>query len=175
MHGDVRWVAATNRDLGAMIANGTFREDLYHRLAVFPVELPSLRDRRDDIVPLAEQLLARSAAELGRSGLAMSESVRETLRDAPWTGNVRELRNTLERAVILTDGTLIDSAHLVLDPRSLAVHAAPAALRTLDEIERDAIMATLSAVGGNRKDAAERLGIGVRTLYERLKRYGEDD
>jgi two-component system, NtrC family, response regulator AtoC len=166
---DVRWIAATNRDLGAMRAAGTFREDLYHRLAVFPVRLPPLRERRQDILPLAGVLLVRIAGELGRPKLELDEGARRRIAGADWPGNVRELANTLERATILAGGDTISAGHLTVEPA-----AAPAAgpLRTMVELERDALGRALAECGGNRRRAAEQLGIGLRTLYEKLKRYG---
>ena len=167
---DVRWVAATNRDLKAMIAEGTFREDLYHRLAVFPVQLPPLRDRPEDIVPLAELLLKRIGPDLGRPGLTLGASAHAPLLAPDWPGNVRELRNTLERAAILADGDSIsaDDLSLVLPGGSVApVGRAP----TMAEAERAAIVSALDLHDGNRRKAAEHLGIGLRTLYDKLKRY----
>ena len=165
---DVRWIAATNRDLDAMIRSGDFREDLYHRLAVFPIELPPLRDRVSDIAPIAETLLARIAADLGRSALRLDDDAIRRIQQAPWPGNVRELNNTLERAAILAEGDVIRGTDL---PLTSGVSRPAEESRTMTDIERDAIREALDEVGGNRRLAAERLGIGVRTLYEKLKRY----
>lgn len=167
---DVRWIAATNRDLAARVASGDFREDLYHRLAVFPIHLPPLRERRRDIPPLAETLLARLAIELGRPVLQLDESARKRIETAHWSGNIRELANALERAAILTEGETIRGGDLGVEtaPRSQE----PGNSRTMIAIEEEAIRRTLEEVGGNRRRAAERLGIGVRTLYEKLKKYG---
>ena len=165
---DVRWIAATNRDLGAMRADGTFREDLYHRLAVFPVRLPPLRERRQDILPLAGVLLARIAGELGRPQPELDESARRRIAEAEWPGNVRELANTLERACILAGGGTIGARHLTVEP---AAATPPGPVRTMVELEREALARALAECGGNRRRAAERLGIGLRTLYEKLKRY----
>ncbi len=167
---DVRWIAATNRDLTGMVARGGFREDLYHRLAVFPVELPPLRARREDIAPLADRLLAQLAAGLGRPELRLTEEARRALTAAPWPGNVRELANVLERSAILADGAQIGADDLALLPAVPAAAAGEPA--TMTELERDAIERALAATGGNRRQAAARLGIGLRTLYEKLKRYG---
>jgi two-component system response regulator FlrC len=172
---DIRLVAATNRDLEAMVDAGQFREDLYHRLAVFPVELPPLRERREDIVPIAETLLARIAASLGRPALALTDGAKRALVAAPWRGNVRELANTLERAAILAEGGTLDEDLVTpaRKPRAASAARPPAGeRRTLEDLERDAIERALNEFEGNRRKAAERLGIGLRTLYEKLKRYG---
>jgi len=170
---DVRWIAATNRDVRAMVADGRFRDDLYHRLAVFPIRLPPLRERPADIIPLATVLLSRIGGDLGRPGLALTAAAARHLRGALWPGNVRELANVLERAAILADGDSIDDAHLLVDPLAGGGAAArePESVR-MEDIERGAIERALAAVDGNRRRAAERLGIGVRTLYEKIKRYG---
>ena len=174
---DVRWIAATHRDLKAMVRAGTFRDDLYHRLAVFPVRMPPLRERREDIVPLAETLLAQLAAQAGRTPAPrLDEAANRRLTAAPWPGNVRELRNALERAIILSDGGELRPEHLAIDAD--VFDEAPAGDRvslsegSLEELEKRAIERSLAGVGGNRRAAAEQLGIGLRTLYEKLKRYG---
>ncbi len=181
LRADVRWVAATNRDLPAMIADGRFREDLFHRLAVFPIVLPPLRERREDLEPLAERLLARACASLGRRPLGLAPAARALLHQARWSGNVRELANSLERAAILADGDLLRAEDLAIPglgrvatdaptrPSSPAPEGPP---RALHDLERDAIEAALRHFEGNRTRAAEALGIGVRTLYDKIKRYG---
>lgn len=161
---DVRIVAATNRDLEVRVREGSFREDLYYRLAVFPVRLPPLRERRADIVPLARTLLARIGADLGRRGLRLADSALEALAGGDWPGNVRELSNALERAAILADTDVITL--------SAPPARAPAAAPSLAEAETAAIRAALDLHGGNRRRAAEHLGIGERTLYDKLKAYG---
>jgi two-component system response regulator AtoC len=165
---DVRWVAATNRDIGAMLQTGAFREDLYHRLAVFPLRMPPLRERPGDIVPLAETLLRRIGRELGRPSLNLDPEVRKWVRTERWPGNIRQLANSLERAAILTEGDLIRVADMAL---AASPEPAPTQVRTLAEIEKQAILQALEEVGGNRRQAAARLGMGLRTLYEKLKRY----
>ena len=191
---DVRWIAATNRDLPAMISAGKFREDLFHRLAVFPVYLPPLRDRHEDIGPLAERLLARACADLGRRPLKLSPDARAQLHRARWPGNVRELANSLERAAILADGDLVSARDLTIpgfgqadtpephSPNPAAPAPAPAPAprpdatpRPLVDLEREAVESALRHFSGNRTRAAEALGIGVRTLYDKLKRYGFDE
>jgi len=166
---DVRWIAATNRNLEEMVSARTFREDLYHRLAVFPVRLPPLRERRRDLLPLAEALLARVAADLGRPPLKLDDLARERIEKGIWRGNVRELGNALERAAILADGDVVRGEDFQV---AMASPLADIAGGTMEEIERGAIERALAETGGNRRRAAERLGIGERTLYDKLKRYG---
>jgi len=171
---DVRWIAATNRDLRAMIDEGRFREDLYHRLAVFPIKLPPLRERAHDVLPLAKALLARIARDLKRSMPKLTPAAEKRLVTAAWRGNVRELANTLERAAILADNDTIDAAHIWLEDSGAKPAARSDEVRPLAELEKDAILHALDIVGGNRRRAAELLGIGERTLYDKLKRYGVD-
>ncbi len=177
LEADVRWIAATNRDLRTMVARGTFREDLYHRLAVFPIRLPPLRERKADVLPLARGLLERIGRELGRPTPRLTAEAERRIEGASWRGNVRELANALERATILADGEpggLIDAAHLWLDerePQSTEPISTSEGVRPLAELEREAILRALAAVDGNRRRAAELLGIGERTLYDKLKKY----
>jgi len=170
---NVRWITATNRDLGKMMAEGTFREDLYHRVSVFPIEIPPLRDRREDIIPLAEMLLERISRELGRASLELGDGAREALVGADWPGNVRELANVLERAAILSEGSTLNAAFLQPSPtlQSQSPTSAGASSRTLEDMERAAIEDALRRYEGHRQKAAEELGIGLRTLYDKLKRY----
>ena len=170
LEADVRWVAATNRDVETLRATGALREDLYHRLAGFPIRLPPLRERRRDIEPLAETLLAQVGASLGRTRLTFGADARQKILEARWPGNVRELVNALERAAIMAEGDEIRAEHLELSDGG-AMHPARTASATLDDIEREAIEEALAAAGGNRRAAADRLGIGLRTLYDKLKRY----
>jgi two-component system, NtrC family, response regulator AtoC len=177
---DLRLVAATNRDLAAELAAGRFRADLYHRLAVFPIALPPLRARPGDILPLGRALLERIGARLGRPGLRLTAEAEARLRGHPWPGNVRELENVLERAAILAAGPELQASDLLLGPPGATAPAAGgAALPELDgslrDLEREAIRRALAATGGHRKQAAERLGIGLRTLYDKLKEYKLDE
>jgi len=170
---DVRWIAATNRDLGEMMRKGAFREDLYHRLSVFPVRLPPLRERRDDIPHLARHLLARTARDLGKPALTLSDDALALLRGADWPGNIRELANVLERSAIMAERDAITADDLALLPGGVG-EATVSTPTTVSEAERDAIARALAATSGNRRLAAARLGIGLRTLYDKLKRYGLD-
>jgi two-component system response regulator AtoC len=169
---DVRWVAATNRDLREMMTSGRFREDLYHRLAVFPIRLPALRERRADLIPMARHLLSSIAPRLGRPSLALGGDAERKLLAWHWPGNARELANVLERATILANGDRITPDEIMLEPSGSGAAAAATGLRPLVDMERDAIAGALAAVGGNRRRAAELLGIAERTLYDKLKRYG---
>ena len=144
-------------------------------LAVFPIRLPPLRERREDIVPLAETLLAQLSASARRSPAARLDGATKTrLQGEAWRGNVRELRNVLERAMILADGALIKPEHLWIDTSSAPVSASlveSSSDGSLAELERQTIDRTLAALGGNRRQAAAKLGIGLRTLYDKMKRY----
>ena len=164
-----RLVAATNRGLDAEVAAGRFRQDLYYRLNVIRVEVPALRDRRDDLPALVAHFVELHGTRMGRRP-AVSNAVMKRLMSYPWPGNVRELSNVIERACILCDGSTIDLEHL---PGELADGpAAPTALKTaVEEFERKHIAWVLRAAGGNRDRAAEMLGIDAATLYRRLAKY----
>jgi two-component system response regulator AtoC len=169
---DVRIVAATNSDLSEQMRADRFREDLYHRLAVFPIRIPPLRERLADIIPLAEDLLARIARLLGRPSLTLDAAARARLLSYSWPGNVRELGNVLERAAILAEGTVLGAEFILTGPLQSASHGpGDAAAERLEDLEKDAIRRVLALTGGNRKQAAARLGIGLRTLYDKLKVY----
>ena len=171
---DVRVIAATNRDLAVMIADGSFREDLFYRLNVIEVVLPPLRERREDIPALAEHFMARAAGKLGRDVRLSADAVERLLR-YPWPGNVRELENALERAAILARGDAVTPEDLPPHVAAgLSLGPSPALPRqtTLAETERDHILTTLERFGRNHSAAAEALGIGRTTLWRKLKEYG---
>jgi two-component system response regulator FlrC len=172
IHVDVRFVAATNRQLEQEMAAGRFREDLYHRLAVFPVHLPPLRERPGDILPLAHHLLEGIARQFGQKRLVLDEQAANLLQRHSWPGNVRELGNALERAAILADGETLTSEHFMLTSANEHRPNIVATGTTLRELERVAIQQALASCDGHRKKAAEALGIGLRTLYEKIKEYG---
>jgi two-component system response regulator FlrC len=172
---DIRLVAATNRNLREELSVGRFREDLYHRLAVFPVRVPPLSERPGDIVALAEHLLMRIARQLGRGRLDLDRGAQERLLAYDWPGNVRELYNVLERASILAERPTLSAEDLFgLDALVVAtdMRGGEALDKSLDELEKEAIRRALAATGGHRKQAAARLGIGLRTLYLKLRQYG---
>jgi two-component system response regulator FlrC len=167
---DVRVIAATNRDLQRLVAERIFREDLYYRLSVFPILLPSLRERPADILPLAARILQQANRRFGKRIVGFAGDVPALLQEYAWPGNIRELQNVVERAVILCRDERIPSAHLHLSV-SPPVPSADAP-KTLMDLEREAILSALAAHKGNRRKAADQLGIGLRTLYTRLREYG---
>jgi DNA-binding NtrC family response regulator len=171
---DVRLIAATNRDLEADVAAGRFREDLYYRLAVVPVELPPLRARDDDVRLLAEYYLRRAAQEHGRPASRIDAGALRLLRAYPWPGNVRQLRNAMERAVLLADGAVIRAAHLPAEVRTPAPESGDgfSAWGTLAEVEKRYIARVLDQTGGHMAHAAEVLGIHRNTLRRKLEGYG---
>ena len=168
---DVRVIGATNRDLRQMVADGKFRDDLYYRLSVFPIALPALRQRPADLLPLADHILRQAARRFGKRIAGFTEEAQALLEQYPWPGNIRELQNVLERAAILCRGGQIAATDLNLSSAT-SLSTRPAEAKTLRDIEREAILAALEANAGNRRKAAEQLGIGLRTLYDRLKQYG---
>ena len=173
---DVRVLAASNRDLAAAVARGAFREDLYYRLNVFPLPIPPLRARAQDIVPMAQRILASLAGRLDRHGLELSDAALERMLCHPWPGNFRELENVIQRAAIIAPGRVIEAEHLALAPPAgfTAVTAearAPAATTDIKSLERTHILETLAAVNGSRKLAVRRLGISERTLRYKLQQY----
>jgi transcriptional regulator with PAS, ATPase and Fis domain len=168
---NVRVLAATNRDLLADVHAARFRQDLYYRLRVVEIVVPPLRERRDDLLPLARQLLAASAKRFGKKVPALTPEAANLLLRYAWPGNVRELENALERAVALarSDRIGVDDLPPEIGTAIPAVGLIGDEVRPLAEIERDYITAALRASGGNRAKAADRLGIGVATLYRKLK------
>lgn len=173
LEADVRWVAATNRNLRSMMDRGEFREDLYHRLAVFPIQLPALRERPADLLPIARSLLARICQNIGRPLLRLTPEAEIKLAAHHWPGNVRELANALERASILSEGDAIVADDLWLEAADPAASSRGEdnQVRHLIDVERDAIRRALESVQGNRRKAADLLGIGERTLYDKIKKY----
>ncbi|WP_153109253.1 sigma-54-dependent transcriptional regulator [Propionivibrio limicola] len=192
---DIRLIATSNRDMAEAVAKGVLREDVYYRLNVFPLLIPSLRQRREDIVPLARHFLAEHGGRAGRPGLRLSPPAEQALRDYGWPGNVRELENVIQRAVILAAGDVVevDALHLSALPRSASApileSCAPIVSRVpsgesaaapvlaegktnnMRDLEREHILDVLSSVGGSRKLAGEKLGMSERTLRHKLKQY----
>jgi DNA-binding NtrC family response regulator len=165
---NVRVIAATNRDLRQAVERGEFREDLFYRLQVFEIQLPALRDRTSDVPLLAEYFLASFAEAFGGPPARLSDEARDALVMHSWPGNIRELRNVLESAAILTDEGVIERRHLSLDPRLASVPATA----NLATIERQTIESTLQQTDWNKAKTARRLGLTRTQLYVRLRRYG---
>ena len=171
---DVRVVAATNRDLRLAIERGQFREDLFYRLQVFEIALPALRERRDDILPLALAFVSQLApTRNGSPSVVLTEAAQELLLRHTWPGNVRELRNALERALIVCDGPEIDAVHLSLAGRVPAPGSDTGVERATDlaTLERQTIARVLLEAQGNKSEAARRLGLTRTQLYGRLRRF----
>jgi two-component system response regulator AtoC len=177
----VRVLAATSRDLPTMVDAGEFRQDLYYRINVISLPLPPLRDRAEDIVPLARHFLARHGARLGLEGYTLSPTALRTMLDYPWPGNVRELENAIERALVLSLGPEIEVDDL---PPQMVGDNASEALAPGEELllkpavkslEERYLRTALSECRGNRTAAAKRLGIALRTLHYKLREYGLDE
>jgi len=180
---NVRVLAATNRDLKAAISQGGFREDLYYRLAVFEIPLPPLRERPEDILVLAEAFLDEIGRGVGRPAGGLSKDARDWLLSHTWPGNIRELRNAIERAVILCEGGLVTAEHLPIAltgarkpvaavASTEAVGAIPAEGVNLEAIERDLIKKAMAQAQNNKSVAAKLLGLPRGQLYSRLRRHG---
>lgn len=188
---NIRIVATSNRDMAEAVAKGIFREDLYYRLNVFPVAIPALRQRREDIVAIARHFVVDHGGRLGRSGVSLSPAAEAALTAHDWPGNVRELENVIQRALILSTGASIGPEHLHLSPRpAFATQPSPVERNDLanaprpaesekradnmKDLEREHILRTLAEVGGSRKLAIERLGISERTLRYKLQQYRDE-
>jgi two-component system, response regulator FlrC len=188
---NIRIVATSNRDMAEAVAKGVFREDLYYRLNVFPVAIPALRERPEDIVPVARNLMVEYGARMGRTGVTLSAQAEQALMDHAWPGNVRELDNVIQRALILSTGPVVQPEHLRLMPRPVAETIRPVSVSdvqpatpglqesdkrvdNMKDLERDHILRTLAEVGGSRKLAIERLGISERTLRYKLQQYRDE-
>jgi DNA-binding NtrC family response regulator len=186
LHVDVRVVAATNRNLKQRVGERQFREDLYFRLSVFPIQIPPLRERGDDVLILARHFVDKFCKDLKKS-LSLAPSAIDDLKSYSWPGNVRELQNCIERAVILTEGDAIHQRHLNLSFRDAPMHQAPSdpwdqidlsgtmsdALRRVSgEVERRKIELALQQAGGNKAQAAHALQIGFKVLMQKLRAYG---
>lgn len=187
---NIRIVATSNRDMAEAVARGVFREDLYYRLNVFPVAIPSLRQRPEDIVAIARHFVVEHGGRFGRTGMNLSPAAEAALKAYHWPGNVRELENVIQRALIMAAGSSIGPEALNLAPRpsteaSPVLPAAEAEAQSgltetekrvdnMKDLERDHILRTLAEVGGSRKKAIERLGISERTLRYKLQQYRDE-
>lgn len=172
---DIRVLATSNRDMMAMVKNGRFREDLYYRLNVFPIEIPSLRERPLDIEPLTQRILATAAVGSEKPSCRMTQPAIKKLTRYSWPGNVRELENVMQRAMILAMDNTIDIEHVHL-PETVSVHeknqmTTESSIQDIKALERKHILETLEAVNGSRKLAVKKLGISERTLRYKLQQY----
>jgi len=169
---NVRVLAATNRDLEKEVKAGRFREDLYYRLSAVSIHIPPLRKRKEDIGLIAKRLLAGISEGADKKVIDLSPEAAAALAAYSWPGNVRELRNVLERASALSDGKRIEVRDLFLSQGKKTVTLEGLSGKTLEEIEKAAILATLRSTSGNKTEAAKQLGIAYSTLYEKMKKYG---
>lgn len=165
---DVRLICATNKNLQQMVAEGTFREDLLYRINTIHLNLPPLRERKGDILPLARIFLSRYSEKYNRPEMNFSPEAEQKIESLPWSGNVRELQHSIERAVILADGQTVTGKAFSQTVRQ----AAPAEASTLDGMERKMIEKAIAECHGNLSQVASRLGISRQTLYNKIKRYG---
>jgi len=165
---NIRVIAATNRDLRKAVERGEFREDLFYRLSVFDIQIPPLRARPADIVPLSEAFLYELGKSIGRTSVGLTREAREALLQYDWPGNVRELRNVLERAAILCDGALIDASHLALPASNKSLRSDTT---DLGVVERTTIVNVLQECRGNKTRAARRLGLSRTQLHLRIRKY----
>jgi DNA-binding NtrC family response regulator len=171
---DVRVIAATNRDLQQMVADGRFQEDLYYRLNVIPIHIPPLRERREDIPVLIEHFLAKHARRAGKRVDGLGPGVLERLQGADWPGNVRELENTIERAVVLSESAIVAPAAIQLPGSASAPAPGLPSLnlrQNVEWVERETLRRALESAGGVKKDAAQAMGISQRALSYYLAKY----
>ncbi|MGN1232443.1 MAG: sigma-54-dependent transcriptional regulator [Candidatus Cryptobacteroides sp.] len=165
---DIRLICATNIDLEKMVDEGRFREDLYYRINTMHIGIPPLRERPDDIIPLAQRFLAQYAEKYRRAAVSIDPEAAGLLRSHAWSGNIRELQNTVEKAVILSEGTELKPEDLSFDRKPVAE---PAARQTLEEAEARTIREAMARCKGNLTLVAKELGISRPTLYGKLKKY----
>jgi len=170
---DVRIIAATNRDLGQQVAAGTFRQDLYYRIKVVELQVPPLRERKADILPLAREMLASSAVSMNRKVPGWTPEVADQLLAYDWPGNARELENAMERAAALAE----DRVELEDLPEEIqrgwsSLDPTPETVRPLEAVEKEYILTVLALNRGNQAQAARQLEIGTATLYRKLREYG---
>ena len=166
---DIRLICATNRNLSEMADKGEFREDLLYRINTIHLEIPALRERPEDIIPLAERFITRFCKQYGKSPLHLDNAAREKLMLHPWFGNIRELEHAIEKAVIICDGTFLSAGLFQLQRRN---ETPEMPVSTLEDMEKQMIRRTLDKCGGNLSAVASQLGITRQTLYNKMKKYG---
>ena len=165
---DIRLISATNRDLHEAVVKGEFRQDLLFRINTIHIHIPPLRNRKEDIVPLAERFIDRYSQKYDKAGLMLSGDAAEKLKAHSWEGNIRELQNTIEKAVIMCDSEIISLDHIELHTPQRPLNEN----QTLEEMERQTIANAIAQCGGNLSQVAQQLGITRQTLYNKIKRYG---
>jgi DNA-binding NtrC family response regulator len=167
---DCRVIAATNRAIDQALTEGKLREDLFYRISTVTVHLPPLRERREDILPLGNAFLRRYAAQAGRNISGFSPGAAEKLRNFDWPGNVRQLQNEVQRAVLMCEGTSISDHDLSVSAPASQTEVED--LTLMEAMEKNTIIQVLKETGGNKLETAKRLGIGRQTLYNKIKMYG---
>jgi DNA-binding NtrC family response regulator len=165
-----RVIASTNQHVDEAIKSGKLRQDLYYRISTISIHLPPLRERREDVIPLANSFLKRFAAQAGRALTGFTPQAADQLRNFDWPGNVRQLQNEIQRAVLMTEGPLVDLQDLSIN--HMASGKDDMELTLLEGMERNTIVQLLKETGGNKLETAKRLGIGRQTLYNKIKAYG---
>ena len=167
---DVRLICATNQNLQAMVAQERFRRDLLYRINTIHIEIPPLRQRREDIVPLARLFLEKYAAKYGKQGIRIDGEACRKLQEYDWYGNIRELQHTVEKAVIICDSMTIGQESLLMTPQQEEPNAG--GVSTLEEMERNMIRRAIRLHESNMSAVAAQLGITRQTLYNKIKKYG---
>jgi transcriptional regulator with PAS, ATPase and Fis domain len=168
---DCRIIASTNRNPEEAIRDGKLREDLYYRISAISVNLAPLRDRRDDVLPLARAFLKRFAAQADRVISDFSPEAAERLRKYDWPGNVRQLQNEIQRTVLMCEGQIVEISDLSIGEARSISSSTEQNLTLMEAMERTKILEILKETGGNKQEAAKRLGIGRQTLYNKIKAY----
>ena len=176
---NIRLICATNRNLDEMVHNGEFREDLLYRINTIHLHIPALRERKEDILPLAQRFLEQYNQQYLRTLTGFSADAEQRLLNYPWYGNIRELQHTIEKAVILSDGNLLKAENLQLTevsgqdtPATHEESKGDTPLQTLDEMEKNLVKKAIEQCDGNLSQAAAQLGITRQTLYNKMKRHG---
>ena len=169
---NIRLICATNMDLEQLVREGRFREDLYYRINTVHIALPALRERREDIVPLAQLFLERFAEKYHRPLIGLDESAKMVLESGRWSGNIRELQNCIEKAVILSEGTTLTAKDIQLEQAKAGTPAAGTLKEVNDAEEERLVREAVQRSNGNISAAAKMLGVSRPTLYAKMKKYG---
>lgn len=168
---NIRLICATNCDLEEMVAKGKFRENLLYRINTIHIEIPPLRERKEDIIPLAERFIDRFCKQYDKGNILLSTGAQEKLRTYPWYGNIRELEHAVEKAVIINEDGILSEEHFHF-PRKIAAPATETSVSTLEEMELQMIQKAIEKCNGNLSAVAAQLGITRQTLYNKMKKFG---